>query len=187
MLAHVIPCVPTARGMGRTRRVTGISGVERTGLRSMSHFLGTHQNRLDAKGRVSIPASFRARLRNGSEEGAATVILSPSHKFACIEAWPELEFEGLMDPLSRLNRFSDDHDDFITALYADATRVEADKEGRIVLSESLVQHANLTDAVSFMGRGRTFQIWDPAAAERRKREARNATSTRGLTLPGASA
>ncbi len=153
----------------------------------MSHFLGTHQNRLDAKGRVSIPASFRARLRNGSEDGAAVLILSPSHKFACIEAWPEPAFEALAEPLSRLDTFSNDQDDFLTALYADATRVEADKEGRIVLSESMVQHANLTETVAFVGRGRTFQIWEPAAGEQRKREARNATSTRGLTLPGAGA
>ena len=83
--------------------------------------------------------------------------------------------------------FSDDQDDFITALYADATRVEADREGRIILPESLVQFAGLTDMAVFMGRGRTFQIWEPAAGERRRAEARNATRTRGLTLPSGSA
>ena len=160
---------------------------ERTGLHAMGQFFGTHQNRLDAKGRVSIPASFRAKLRNGSEDSAASVVLSPSHKFPCIEAWPEPVFEALAEPLGRLDMFSDDQDDFITALYADATRVEADKEGRIVLPESLVQYAGLTDIVVFMGRGRTFQIWEPAASERRRAEARNATRTRGLTLPGGTA
>ncbi len=153
----------------------------------MGQFLGTHQNRLDAKGRVSIPAGFRVHLRNGSEDGAASLILSPSHKYPCIEAWPEPVFETLAEPLNRLDMFSDDQDDFITALYADATRVEADKEGRIILSESLVQFAGLTDMVVFMGRGRTFQIWEPAAGERRRAEARNAARTRGLTLPSGSA
>jgi MraZ protein len=153
----------------------------------MGQFFGTHQNRLDAKGRVSIPASFRAKLRNGSEEGVASLVLSPSHKFPCIEAWPEPVFEALAEPLGRLDMFSDDQDDFITALYADATRVEADKEGRIVLPESLVQFAGLTDMVMFMGRGRTFQIWEPAASEQRRAEARSATRARGLTLPGGSA
>ena len=153
----------------------------------MSHFLGTHQNRLDAKGRVSIPASFRAQLRNGSEEGPVSLVLSPSHKYPCIEAWPEPVFEALAQPLGQLDTFSDDQDDFITALYADATRVEADKEGRIVLSEPLVQFAGLTDMVSFMGRGRTFQIWEPVAGERRRAEARNATRSRGLTLPSGNA
>ncbi len=153
----------------------------------MSQFLGTHQNRLDSKGRVSIPASFRARLRNGSDDAPATLILSPSHKYPCIEAWPEPVFEALAEPLGRLDLFSDDQDDFLTALYADATRVEADKEGRIIVPDLLVQFAGLTDGVVFMGRGRTFQIWEPAAGERRRAEARNATRTRGLTLPGSGA
>lgn len=153
----------------------------------MSHFLGTHQNRLDAKGRVSVPAPFRAHLRSGSENGVASLILRPSHKHPCIEAWPEAVFQTLAAPLDRLEMFSEDQDDLITTLYADATRVEADKEGRIVLPESLAQHAGLAENVVFMGLGRTFQIWEPAAAERRRAEARNAARTRSLTLPAGNA
>ena len=149
----------------------------------MSHFLGTHQNRLDAKGRVSIPAAFRTHLRNESDGGPAIAILRPSHKHPCIEAWPEAVFQTLGGPLDRLDMFSEDQDDLMMTLYADATRVEADKEGRIVLPESLVQHAGLTDNVVFMGLGRTFQIWEPAAAEKRRADARNAARTRALTLP----
>lgn len=149
----------------------------------MSHFLGTHQNRLDAKGRVSIPAAFRAHLRD--DAGVASVILRPSHKHNCIEGWPEPVFQTLAAPLDGLEMFSEDQDDLITALYADATRVEADKEGRIVLPESLVQHAGLTDAVAFLGMRHTFQIWEPAAAERRLADARNAARTKGLTIPAA--
>ena len=148
----------------------------------MSHFLGTHQNRLDSKGRVSVPAAFRAHLRGS--DGAAGLILRPSHKHPCIEAWPEAVFQTLAAPLDRLDMFSEDQDDLMMTLYADATRVEADKEGRIVLPESLVRHAGLADNVVFMGLGRTFQIWEPAAAERRRAEARNAARTRALTLPG---
>lgn len=150
----------------------------------MSHFLGTHQNRLDAKGRVSVPAAFRTHLRNGSDSGTASLILRPSHKYPCIEAWPEAVFETLAAPLDRLDMFSEDQDDLIMALYADATRVEADKEGRIVLPELLVQHAGLAENVVFMGLGRTFQIWEPAAAEQRRASARNAARSRALTLPG---
>ena len=96
-------------------------------------------------------------------------------------------FQTLGGPLDRLDMFSEDQDDLMMALYADATRVEADKEGRIVLPESLAQHAGLADNVVFMGLGRTFQIWEPAAAERRRADARNAARTRALTLPGGQA
>ena len=58
--------------------------------------------------------------------------------------------------------------------------MEPDKEGRISLPESLVQHAGLTDTVAFMGLGRTFQIWEPAAAAARLTTARD--RARALTL-----
>jgi MraZ protein len=156
----------------------------------MSPFLGTHQNKLDAKGRVSIPASFRTALRGqaASESGGpVALVLRPSHTHAGIEGWPVAAFEALATPLDRLDMFGEDHEDLSTALYADAHPVESDKEGRIVLPDMLVHHAKLSDSVTFMGLGRIFQIWEPAAAEQRRVEARITTRSRGLTLPGAAA
>jgi MraZ protein len=155
----------------------------------MASFLGTHQNRLDAKGRVSVPASFRAALRsrgeaNGGEANGTHLVLRPSHQHHCIEAWPTDEFEALAQPLNRLDLFSQAHDDLAATLYSEAYPVEADKEGRIVLPDQLVSYAGLGETVVFMGLGRIFQIWEPEAAERRRAEARERARTTGLTLPG---
>ena len=179
MLSHVIP---------RPAQGALVSGErQQQGFRSgrMSQFLGTHQNKLDAKGRVSIPAPFRAVLRANAAEGMAPLILRPSHNYACIEGWPAAVFDTLAKPLDRLDMFGEDHEDLSTTLYADANPVESDKEGRIVLPDSLVAYANLSDAVIFMGLGRIFQIWEPAAAEQRRIEARARARARSLTLPGA--
>jgi MraZ protein len=158
----------------------------------MTQFLGTHQNRLDAKGRVSIPAAFRAALRTNGEtncngNGTTQLVLRPSHKHSCIEAWPNAEFQALAAPLDRLDLFSEEHDDLASALYADAYPVESDKEGRIVLPDALIAHAGLGEAVVFMGLGRIFQIWEPEAAVRRRAEARERARARSLTLPGIAA
>ncbi len=154
----------------------------------MTHFLGTHQNRLDAKGRVSVPAPFRAVLKAQAATAGTTagvpLVLRPSHQYPCIEAWPEKAFQALAEPLDRLNHFSQEHEDLAAAVYADAFPVESDKEGRIVLPDSLAAHAGLTEAVVFMGMGKTFQIWEPAAAERRRAEARERARERQFTLPG---
>lgn len=152
----------------------------------MTQFLGTHTNRLDAKGRVSIPAPFRAVLRQDGS-GPGGLVLRPSHKHACIEGWPETEFRTLARPLDMLDLFSEAHDDLAAALYADAYPLEPDKEGRIVLPDALAAHANLTEGVVFMGLGRIFQIWEPAAAEQRRAEARERARARALTLPGGTA
>jgi MraZ protein len=150
----------------------------------MTHFLGTHQNRLDAKGRVSVPAPFRSALRSSGETNGSNLVLRPSHQHKCIEAWPSAEFEALSEPLNRLDLFSQAHDDLAASLYSDAFPVEADKEGRIVLPDSLVNYAGLSETVVFMGLGRIFQIWEPEAAERRRTEARERARTHGFTLPG---
>ena len=154
----------------------------------MSQFLGTHQNRLDAKGRVSIPAQFRTVLRaTGNGEVGTSLVLRPSHKHACIEAWPANAFAALATPLDRLDVFSDEHDDFATALYADAYPLEADKEGRIVLPEEMIAQAGITDSVAFVGLSKTFQLWEPEAHKAHQEAMRLLKREQGVAVPAARA
>ncbi len=143
----------------------------------VSQFLGTHQNRLDAKGRVSVPAPFRNALKGA--DGSAGLVFRPSHKHRCIEGWPAPVFNALSGRLENLDLFSEEHDDMAAALYADAYPIDPDKEGRVMLPEQLVQHAGLTDSVLFMGLGRIFQIWEPAAAAEFRTAAAERTRARG--------
>lgn len=145
--------------------------------------MGTHQSRFDAKGRMSVPAPFRAALRSFAVEGVASLILRPSHTLSCIDAWPASRFEALAAGFEKIDLFNEDQDDLATTLYADAWPVEPDKEGRIVVPDSLVQHAGLIESVAFMGLGARFQIWEPSAALHRKMTAREGTATRRLTVP----
>jgi MraZ protein len=157
----------------------------------MTLFIGTHQNKLDAKGRVSVPAQFRSVLKKMSRAGegaaVATMYLRPSHQNPCIEGWTELGFEALSAPLAEgYSQLSKEHEDFVLALFGDACATETDKEGRIMLPPNLVAHADLTDNVMFIGSRNTFQIWEPEAGNRRLAEAREKTKAAGFTLkPGA--
>jgi MraZ protein len=160
----------------------------RKGTRArMAQFVGTHQNKLDAKGRVSVPASFRAVLKQMSHAGEtapiAPLVLRRSHKYDCIEGWTERGFAALGEPLRNYDQLSDEHDDLALTLFGDAYETETDKEGRIVLPADLVAHARLTEAVTFIGAREHFQIWEPSAAQRRQTEARAAVLARRLTLP----
>jgi MraZ protein len=150
----------------------------------MNPFLGQHQNRLDAKGRVSVPAAFRTALKEIS--GSLEMILRPSTTYACIEAWPRPHFNELEKSLQAMDVLSEAYEDRAISLYADAYPVVADGDGRILLPEKLAAHAKLTDSVVFMGRGNIFTIWEPAAAEARAAEARETQKKRsagGATLP----
>lgn len=145
----------------------------------MSMFLGTHCNRFDAKGRVSIPAPFRAALREQAQPGESLVILRPSHLHPCIEGWTSQRFSDLAAPLEEYDPFSEDYEDMSLSLYADAYPLDSDKEGRILLPEKLKTHAGLDDDVAFLGLGRIFQIWNPETAQARRDEARQ--RAKGLT------
>ncbi|MDQ1079884.1 division/cell wall cluster transcriptional repressor MraZ [Pseudoroseomonas cervicalis] len=150
----------------------------------MTRFMGTHTNRLDRKGRVSVPAPFRAELaRLGTEE----IVLRPSHRMACVEAWPMNAFEAMAGGIDQFDVFSDAQDDMAAALFADAWPMRPDAEGRILLPEELIAHAGLAETIAFVGLGRIFQLWEPAAAKRRTEEARARARERALTLPGTAA
>jgi MraZ protein len=149
----------------------------------MTQFMGTHENRRDGKGRVSIPAPFRAALRG--PDGTARLILRPSHKYDCIEGWSASAFHAMAAPLGDMPTFDDDEENLALSLYAEATEHEPDREGRIVLPGDLAVHAGLGEMVAFIGVGRHFQIWEPEAGRRRIAEARLAARDRRLTLRGA--
>ena len=146
-------------------------------------FMGNHPARFDVKGRISVPAAFRAALRAASSDGGAPMILRPSHLFPCVEGWPAAAFDELAAKLERMDLFGQDHNDLSLTIYGDAQSLEPDKEGRVILSADLVAHANLGQCVLFLCQGRMFQIWEPEAGRRRIAEARAASAARGLTLP----
>lgn len=146
----------------------------------MTQFLGTHKGKLDRKGRISVPAQFRAVLE---ALGTADIVLFPSFRHPCIEAWPAPAFAALSAGHTRLDVFSDTADNLAAALFATAHPARPDGEGRIVLPEDLVAEAGLAEAISFVGANQGFQIWDTARAEAHIREARARARDLRLTLP----
>ncbi len=131
----------------------------------MDQFLGSHVNRLDAKGRISIPAPFRAVLK--STQDTASVVLRRSHLHDCIDVWPMAMLEQSKARLAQMDMLDPAYDDIAARLFGDSMPAEPDKEGRIVIPQRYLKHANITEAVTLTGRGTYFQIWEPEAAERR--------------------
>lgn len=141
-------------------------------------FYGTHINRLDAKGRVSVPADFRETLRDQDRD--MTIVLFPSTRHACIEAYPAAQHAALVRRLEQLDPIGTEYEDLATSLYSDAVRVLPDAQGRILLPQKLIAHAELGEEIAFVSVGSRFQIWSAATVEARKAAARNRAGTIGL-------
>jgi len=125
-------------------------------------FLSTFVNKIDKKGRVSVPASFRAAL---NAQTFAGIVAFPSFTLAALECSGMDRFEQLANSVDELDPFSDQRDNLATAIFARTVQMPFDGEGRIMLSEPLLAHAGLDDQAAFVGQGRTFQIWSPSALD----------------------
>ena len=145
----------------------------------MALFLSKTTNKIDQKGRVSLPAPFRAAL----SQGGARVILFRSPIHNCLEGFDPQFMEDMSARLDNFDLFSQDQDDLATAIFGEAVPVSVDDTGRMVLSEDLMGHANLSNNATFVGLGQKFQIWSPVEFDKRQQEARDNVKSKNLTLP----
>ena len=132
-------------------------------------FLSTYENKLDKKGRVSVPASFRSYL---SSLGYNGVICYPSFNNQSIEACSQDRIEKLSNTIDSLNPFEEKRDFFATSILSESISLQFDSEGRISLPTKLLKHAKIKNNMLFVGQGKTFQIWEPIIFEKFKAQAR---------------
>ena len=132
-------------------------------------FLSTYENKLDKKGRVSVPASYRSYLSNLGYNG---VICYPSFNNQSIEAWPQDRLEKISNTIDSLNPFDEKRDFFATSVLSESENLQFDTEGRVSFSNKLLKHANIKSNILFVGQGKTFQIWEPENFEKFKAVAR---------------
>ena len=132
-------------------------------------FLSSYENKIDRKGRVSVPASFRSQL---SSMGYNGFISYPSFNHPALEACSQDRIEKLSNTIDSLNPFEEKRDFFATSILSESENLQFDTEGRISLSEKLLNHAKIKTNVLFVGLGRTFQIWEPKYFEKFKIVAR---------------
>lgn len=148
----------------------------------MALFLSTTVNKIDRKGRVSVPAPFRNELAGLEFHG---IVALPSFKAPSLQCGGMDWMERLSSGVSEYDMFSDEQDMLSATLFASAQRLAFDGDGRIVLPEILIDHAKLTDQAAFVGRGKLFEIWEPQAFAQHQRDAMTRAASQGLTLkPG---
>jgi MraZ protein len=135
----------------------------------MALFLSTFVNKLDKKGRTSVPASFRLVLNKQAFQG---VVGFCSYTHPTIEGMGVDRMQRLSESVDQLKVFSEEQDDLASAIFADAQMMAFDGEGRIIIPSLLLEHAHLEDSVAFVGRGATFQIWNPKLFEKHRQQAR---------------
>jgi len=142
-------------------------------------FLSTYENKLDKKGRVSVPAHFRSHLSN---LGFNSIVCFPSFNQNCIEAWPQDRMEKISDAIDNLNPFEEKKDFFSTSILSESINLIFDTEGRILLTNKLLNHSKIKNKILFVGLGKIFQIWNPDLFEKFRATARKKSNLNRASL-----
>ncbi|MFV0281238.1 MAG: division/cell wall cluster transcriptional repressor MraZ, partial [Rhodoblastus sp.] len=133
-------------------------------------FLGNFTSRIDAKGRVSIPAPFRAVLAKDGFEG---LFVHPCLDAPAVDCGGHALLAELDAMLETYPPYTEERDVLSRALMGMSERLKVDPEGRVQLSEQCKAQALIAGEVSFVGMGHKFQIWEPERFRAQQEEARN--------------
>jgi MraZ protein len=116
-----------------------------------------------------VPAAYRSHLSN---LGYNSVICYPSFTNSTIEFCPQSRLEKIAETIDTLNPFEENRDIFSTSILANSSQLNFDGEGRITLSEKLLEHSGIKEKILFVGQGKTFQMWEPAEFKKFSDQAR---------------
>lgn len=142
-------------------------------------FLSTFTNKVDRKGRVSVPATFRAALAGQSFLG---IVVYRSVKLLCLEGADIDRMAEMSRRMEQLGQFTEAYDN-IAVTFSESQQLSFDGEGRVMLPPALAEYAGVTDYAAFVGQGPTFQIWEPERFKQHQTELRERARRQGVALP----
>ena len=127
-------------------------------------FLGNIEAKIDAKGRVFLPAVFRKMFQGAGEE---RLVLRKDVFQTCLTLYPESVWNEQMDRLrARLNRWNGRHQQLFRQFVSDVEMVTLDGNGRFLIPKRYLKLAEIEQGIRFIGLGDTIEIWSSQRVER---------------------
>ncbi|MET0546813.1 MAG: division/cell wall cluster transcriptional repressor MraZ [Caulobacterales bacterium] len=136
-------------------------------------YLSTYESGLDDKRRMTVPAAFRAVLRDKEGDG---VLIWKSFRGAYLEGAGMDYILKIKAALDDMDPYDDAREAFETAIFGGSRQFALDSAGRLVLPEDFCAHAGLDERAVIVGVGDSFQVWSPEAYTARERNARDAAN-----------
>lgn len=123
----------------------------------MNTIIGTYECKVDAKGRVLLPAPLKKQLTDSLNDG---FVLKRSVFQPCLELYPMSEWNLMMQKINKLNRFVKKNNDFIRRFTAGVKVVEIDNLGRLLIPKDLVVFGNISKDLVLSSAVNIVEIWD---------------------------
>lgn len=154
---------------------------ERIGRTMDGIFYGQETSRVDSKGRIAVPAFFRAAL-GWTREKTVEICVCETEGKPALELAPTAFVDDLVVRASTPGQMTEQQRAMVRLMLPRIRRLTIDEDGRFILPEKFKSHAALEDQAHFAGMGRTFQIWTPAnfAADQDERRAKAGVTSLSL-------
>ena len=127
-----------------------------TGVES-SPLVGRFDHALDPKRRLTIPSVWRKAMGNPD-----FVYAMPDRKLRCVNLMPKAEMDVLLGKIRERALFDPALNRVFQVIGSMSEQLDLDVQGRIRVSDKLLQYANLTTTVAMVGSLRMIKLWDPA-------------------------
>ena len=128
----------------------------------MTFFTSEYESKLDAKGRLVLPARIKAQL----PENEGTVLMIRKSLDPCLIIYPMVEFNKVFSKISGLNEFNKEAVPLQRSFFAGTTEVEMDNNGRILIPKKYLAHAQIDKDVILVGMGNKVEVWNPTLYEK---------------------
>lgn len=123
----------------------------------LNSIIGTYECKVDAKGRLMIPAALKKQLANSLQDG---FVLKRSVFQPCLELYPMTEWNLMMQKINKLNRFVKKNNDFIRRFTAGVKVVDVDDLGRLLIPKDLVAFGHISKDIVLSSAVNIVEIWD---------------------------
>ena len=134
----------------------------------MTEFVGKFLNKIDKKGRVSVPALWRPKLLGAEFSG---IVAQLTNGYCSVDGYSKKYLERYQDWLDKQDPLLEGNEYEATLIFG-SSMLPFDKEGRVLLPELLRKKAQLDNDALFVGMGRRFRIWEPYSFEKYENKAR---------------
>ncbi|WP_417556793.1 division/cell wall cluster transcriptional repressor MraZ [Mesoflavibacter zeaxanthinifaciens] len=129
----------------------------------MNSFIGTYECKVDAKGRLMLPAALKKQMDGVLQNG---FVIKRAVFQECLELYPMTEWDALMQKINKLNRFKKKNNDFIRRFTAGVKMVEVDANGRLLIPKDLVVFASISKDIVMSSAVNIIEIWDKTKYEK---------------------
>jgi MraZ protein len=128
----------------------------------MAFFTSEYRGKLDAKGRLVLPAKMKGNL----PEAASSELFMREGFEPCLELYPLIEYKKIYSKIAGLNEFNAEYRKLQRNFFRGSTTVELDSAGRLLIPKSMLQYANLDKEIVVVGMGNRMEIWNPEEYEK---------------------